>query len=128
MNILFTNKYREYLINFDYNVIKEINGEYSSKDILTMLSVINYNKVIIDLTAIKDYKELANIRELSTNLQPDNIIILLSNEAITTSTYYISNLINMGIYNFTLIPGEIVNLINYPRNYEQAKQINITTN
>ena len=128
MNILFTNKYRDYLINFDYNVIKEINGEYSSKEILTMLKGITYNKVIIDLTIIKDYKELSNIRELSTNINPSNIIILLSNEPITTSKYYISNLINMGIYNFTLMPGEIVNLINYPRSYEQAKQINITTN
>ncbi len=125
MNILISNQYRQYLIRYDYNVVKEIVGEYDVKDIISTLSKLNYNKIIIDLTAIKDYKDLKSIREMAINILPSNLIILLSNEPITTSQYYISNLINMGIYNFTLRPNEIINLIQKPRNYEQAKQINI---
>ncbi len=128
MNILITNKYRQYLINYDYNVIKHIEGEYNSKDIISLLAGMNYNKVIIDVTAIKGYTELSNIRELTANIDSNKIIILLSNEPVTTSKYYTSNLINMGIYNFTLIPGEIINLIQYPRTYEQAKQVNLNYN
>lgn len=123
MNILISNKYREYLMNYDYNVIKEMTGEYDSKDLISLLSSIQYNKLIIDLTAIKGYTDLNNIRELVNNIESNRIVFLLSNEVITTSKYYLSNLINMGIYNFTLTPGEIVNLVQYPRTYEQAKEI-----
>lgn len=125
MNILITNKYKQYLVNYDYNVIKEIEGEYNAKDIVSMLANISYNKLIIDLTAIKDYRELSNLREIATNIETSKIILLLSNEIVTTSKYYISNLINMGIYNFTLIPSEIINLIQNPRTYEQAKAVKI---
>ena len=110
MNILVSNKYRNYLISYDYNLIKEITGEYDSKDLISLISTIQYNKLIIDLTAIKGYTDLKNIRELINNVESNRIILLLSNEVITTSKYYLSNLINMGIYNFTLAPGEIVYL------------------
>lgn len=125
MNILIINKYKQYLTNYDYNVMKEIEGEYDAKEIVSMLANISYNKLIIDLTAIKDYRELSNLREIATNIETSKIILLLSNEAITTSKYYISNLINMGIYNFTLIPSEIIYLIQNPRTYEQAKEVKI---
>jgi hypothetical protein len=124
MNILITNLYREYLTDYDFNIIKEINGQFDSKELVEMLKNIIYDKLIIDLTAIKDYQKLENIRELSTNIESSKIILLLSNESITTSEYYIANLVSQGIYNFTLVPAEIGNLINYPRNYEQAKNIN----
>lgn len=125
MNILITNKYKQYLVNYDYNVNKKIEGEYNAKDIVSMLANISYNKLIIDLTAIKDYRELSNLREIATNIETSKIILLLSNEIVTTSKYYISNIINMGIYNFTLIPSEIINLIQTPRSYEQAKAVKI---
>ncbi len=123
MNILVSNKYRNYLISYDYNLIKEITGEYDSKDLISLISTIQYNKLIIDLTAIKGYTDLKNIRELINNVESSRIILLLSNEVITTSKYYLSNLINMGIYNFTLAPGEIVYLLQYPRTYKQAKEM-----
>lgn len=126
MNILITNKNRQYLINFDYNVLKEIQGEFDSKEIISMLQQINYNKVIIDVTAIKNYNDLQNIRELTTNIESNKIIIVLANEPVTISDYYISNLVNMGIYNFTVIPGEVIKLLNYPRTYEEARNIKLS--
>lgn len=126
MNILITNKNREYLTSYDYNAIKEIHGEYNSKDIVSMLSGIIYDKIILDVTAIKDYHDLANIRALATQVESSRIFLLLSNEIITTSTYYISNLIQLGIYNFTIIPGEILKLLQTPRNYEQAKLVDFS--
>lgn len=125
MNILITNFYKKYLEQFDYSILKEVEGEYSAKDIVSLLENQNYNKVIIDLTAIKNYKDLSNIREITSNIDSSKIIILLANEPTTTSEYYVANIINMGIYNYTIIPGEIVNLIQSPRNYEQAKQYKI---
>lgn len=126
MNILISNQNRQYLINFDYNLMKEIQGEFNSKEIIAMLQQINYDKVIIDITAVKNYGDLQNIRELTTNIESGKIIIVLANEPITLSDYYISNLVNMGIYNFTVIPGEVINLINYPRTYEEAKNIKLS--
>ena len=126
MNILITNNNRQYLINFDYNILKEIQGEFDSKEIISMLQQISYNKVILDITAIKNYNNLQNIRELTTNIESDRIIIVLANEPVTISDYYISNLVNMGIYNFTVIPSEVIKLINYPRTYEEARNIKLS--
>ncbi len=123
MNILFSNINRNYIINYDLNIMKEIQGLYTSKEIVSMLTDVTYNKLIIDITSIKDYGNLDNVRELSSNLDSSKIVLILTNEPMTLSTYYISNLVNMGIYNFTVIPGEIPTLLVNPRNFEQAKQI-----
>lgn len=123
MNILIVNKNKQYLVNNNYNVMKQIEGEYFSKEIISLVSNLTYDKLIIDLTAVKNYHDIASIRELTANIESDKIIMLLSNEIITLSTYYISSLVNLGIYNFTVIPAEIAMLINNPRDYKKAKEI-----
>ena len=57
--------------------------------------------MILDITAIKDYKNIKNIQKLSISLDMNKIILLLDDSAESTSTEYLSKLISMGIYNFT---------------------------
>ena len=70
--------------------------------------------MILDITAIKDYKDIKNIQNLSINLDMSKLIILLDGSSETSAQEYISGLISMGIYNFTKNKDGIVYLLSHP--------------
>ena len=55
MNVIVSNKYQALLANLDIDVIKSINGEFSVDELVAQFSNFYYNKMIIDITAIKGY-------------------------------------------------------------------------
>ena len=78
--------------------------------------------MILDITAIKDYQNIATIQKLSFGLDMSKVILLLDDSAVVNSPSYISELISMGIYNFTRNIDAVAYLINNPNTYKDVAQ------
>ena len=123
MNVIISNSADDVLSSLNIDVIKKIQGEFSAEEIISMFENFFYEKMIIDITAIKDYIDLKKIQSLSINLDSNKIILLLDGSATTSSTEYISGLISMGIYNFTKNKDGIMYLINHPNSYKDVASL-----
>lgn len=120
MNVIISNQADEMLSSMNIDVIKKIQGEFSAEDIISMFENFFYEKMILDITAIKEYQDLKNIQNLSMNLDSSKLILLLDGSSQTSSTEYISGLISMGIYNFTKNKDGILYLMSHPNSYKDV--------
>lgn len=125
MNVIIANKYSEMLSNLKIDVIKNIQGEFDADDIVSNFQNFFFKKMILDITAIKDYTNIANIQKLSFGLDMSKVIILLDDSPVVNSPQYISELISMGIYNFTRNIDAISYLIDNPNSYKDVAQYHI---
>lgn len=78
--------------------------------------------MIIDITAIKDYQDITKIQELSVNMDMSKVILLLDDSEVVNSPRYLSQLVSMGIYNFTRNVDAIKFLIDNPNTYKDVAQ------
>lgn len=122
MNVIVSNKYQLMLENLGIDVIKNLNGEFEVDEIISTFQNFFYQRMILDITAIKDYKDIRNLQKLSISLAMDKIILLLDDSAESTSPAYLSKLISMGIYNFTRNVDGIQYLYNHPNSYRDVAQ------
>ena len=120
MNVIISNKYQTLLGTLNIDVIKSINGEFSVQDLVNQFSNFYYNKMIIDITAIKNYENVNTMKELSMNFEMDKVIILLDDSPIVNSSMYLSQLVSVGIYNFTKSVDAIPFLIDNPNSYKDV--------
>jgi len=122
MNAIVANKNQGLLNSLDIDVIKSISGEYSAEEIIQTFSNFFYNRMFLDITAIKDYKNIANIQTISMNMDVDKIIFLLDNQLMADNGY-LSKLISMGIYNFAGNKDSLMYLYNHPNSYRDVAHI-----
>lgn len=122
MNVIISNKNKELLDKLSIEVIKRLDGEYSVDDIINTFKNLFFNKMIIDVTAIKDYVNLNNIQKLSTSFDTNKLIILLDSNSSVATPDYISKLISIGIYNFSTNLEGITYLYNNPNSYKDVAQ------
>src|SRR5574344_1464921 len=125
MNVIIANKYSEMLSNLKIDVIKNIQGEFDADDSVSNFQNFFFKKMILDITAIKDYANIANIQKLSFGLDMSKVILLLDDSPLVNSPQYISELISMGIYNFTRNIDAIQYLIDNPNSYKDVAQYHI---
>ncbi len=123
MNVIISNKYQAMLESLDIDVIKTLNGEFEVDEIIKSFQNFYFQRMILDITAIKDYKNIKNIQKLSISLDMNKIILLLDDSVESTSTEYLSKLISMGIYNFTKNTEGIMYLYNNPNSYRDVAHI-----
>ena len=122
MNVIVSNKYQSLLATLDIDIIKSINGEFEVEDLVSQFTNFYYNKMILDITALKNYQDIATLQNLSVSMDVSNIILLLDDSEIVNSPKYLSGLISMGIYNFTRNVDAIKFLINNPNTYKDVAQ------
>ncbi len=120
MNVIVSNKYQALLADLDIDLIKSINGEFTPMDLASQFTNFFYNKMILDITAIKDYKDISVIQELSVSMDMSKIIILLDDSEVVNSPTYMSQLVSMGIYNFTRSVDAVKFLIDNPNTYKDV--------
>jgi hypothetical protein len=125
MNVIVANKYSQMLSNLRIDIIKNVEGEFDVEDIVSNFQNFFFNKMILDITAIKDYQNIATIQKLSFGLDMSKVILLLDDSQIVNSPSYISELISMGIYNFTRNIDAVAYLINNPNTYKDVAQYHI---
>ena len=123
MNVIISNKYKEMLDTLEIDVIKTMTGEFDVDDIIATFDNFFYQRMILDITAIKNYHDLKNIQKLSVNLDVSKIILLLDDDEETSSSLYLSRLISMGIYNFTKNKEGILYLLEHPNSYRDVAHI-----
>lgn len=129
MNVIVSNKYQALLGTLGIDVIKSINGVFSVRELATEFNNFFYDKMIIDITAIKDYENINMMRELSMNFPMDKVILLLDDSPIVNSSNYISQLVSVGIYNFTRSVDAVTFLLDNPNSYKDvASYQNLNTN
>ena len=122
MNVIVANKYQMLLENLGIDIIKEINGEFDVDEIINTFSNFFYQRMILDITAIKDYKNITNLQKLSISLNMEKVILLLDGTEDTANPTFISQLISMGIYNFAKDVDGIQYLYNNPNSYRDVAQ------
>lgn len=120
MNVIVSNKYQTMISTLDIDVIKSINGEFTPGELANQFNNFFYNKMILDITAIKDYKQIAVIQELSVSFDMNKVIILLDDSEEANAPMYLSQLVSMGIYNFTRNLDAIKFLIDNPNTYKDV--------
>ena len=122
MNVIVSNKYQVMLENLGIDVIKSMNGEFDVDEIISTFKDFFYQRMILDITAIRNYQDIRNLQKLSISLNMDKIILLLDDSPESSSPAYLSKLISMGIYNFTRNVEGIQYLYNHPNSYRDVAQ------
>ena len=120
MNVIISNKYQNLLASLDIDVIKSINGEFDVEEIIANFTNFFFNKMILDITAIKNYKDINVIQQLSLGLDMSKIILLLDDSEDVNSPMFLSQLVSMGIYNFTRNIDAVRFLIDNPNSYKDV--------
>ena len=118
MNVIVCNERKE-LNTLNIDIIKAVDGVYSVEELVGMFTNFFFNKMILDVTSIKDYNDYSNIKKLFENVDPSKVILYL-NES-TNNKEYKSDLITLGLYNFTTDFNEIMELFNNPKKYDDVK-------
>ena len=122
MNVIVANKNQQLLENLGIDIIKEMNGEFEADEIISTFQNFFYQRMILDITAIKDYKNIVNLQKLSMSLNMEKVILLLDGTEETSNPMFLSNLVSMGIYNFTKNVEGIQYLYNTPNSYRDVAQ------
>lgn len=122
MNVIISNRYRDVLSTLDIEVIKKLEGEFSVEEIVENFKNFFFQKMILDITALKDYKNIKTLQQLSLSLDMDRLILLLDGSPETSSPEYLSDLISMHIYNFTMNVEGIKWLYDHPNSYRDVAQ------
>ena len=101
MNVIVANSRQSDLANLDIDIIKSLNGEFDVSELVETFKSFFYSKMILDVTAIKNYTELETYENISKGLVTDKIIFLLPEGSKLCTPNFLSHLIDLGIYNFT---------------------------
>lgn len=123
MNVIVSNKYTEVLKTLDIEIIKSLEGEYEIDEIIDTFDNFFFAKMILDITAIKNYKNVSNLQKLSISMDMDKVILLLDDSPETSTPTFVSQLVSMGIYNFTRNTEGIMYLLNNANNYRDVAHL-----
>ena len=123
MNVIVANEKQNELANLDVDVIKNLTGEYDVNEIIETFKSFFYSKMILDVTALKEYKDIHTYEVLSKELGADKIIFLLPEGSNLCTPNFLSHLIDLGIYNFTTNLNGIKYLLNKPNTLKEVEHI-----
>lgn len=122
MNVIISNKYQSMLDALNIDVMKTLHGEYDVDQIINEFRNFFFQRMIIDVTSIKDYKNIETLQKLSLSLDMDKIILFLD-DSIENTNEYLSDLVSIGIYNFTKSIDGVMYLYNNPNSYRDVAHI-----
>ena len=111
------------LMGLNIEVIKSMEGVFEVDEIIDTFSNFYFDRMILDITAIKNYTDLDNLQKLSINLDISRVILVLDDSPQSESQEYLSKLISMGIYNFTRNLEGINYLLGHPNSYRDVAHI-----
>ena len=123
MNVMVYNKYKELLMGLNIEVMKSMEGVFNVDEIIDTFTNFYYDKMILDITAIRDYQNTDNLQKLAMNINMENVILLLDDSPESDSKTYLSKLISLGIYNFTRNAEGINYLLVHPHTYRDVVNI-----
>ena len=122
MNVIIGNKFSQQIHNLDLDIIKSLDGEFTVEELVSTFKNFFYQRMILDITSIKDYKKASTLQKLSISIDMDKTILLLDGSPESSSPAYLSDLVSMGIYNFTKNVDGINYLYEHPNSYRDVAQ------
>jgi len=125
VNVIVSNKKQQLLSSLNVEIIKELNGEFNVDDLVENFRNFFFQKMILDITALKDYKDIRTVQKLSLSLDMNKVILVLDEDSNTISPEFMSKLISLGIYNFTTNLEGIMYLYNSPNTYRDVAHLHI---
>ena len=123
MNVIIANAQQQALSTLDIDIIKTIIGSYQSKDIAQMFKNFFFNKMILDVTAIKGYENAENYQVLAQELDPDKIILYIPENSKLCTSAFLSRIISYGLYNFTTNIDGIKYLLQKSNTYKDVEHL-----
>lgn len=123
MNVIISNEQQAQVANLDVDVIKSITGTYAANEIVEMFRTFFYSKMIIDVTALKNYTNIHTFRALSEGLDPDKIVFFIPEGSSLCTTKFLSKLVTLGIYNFTTNIDGVKYLLKKSNTYNDVAHI-----
>lgn len=121
MNVVTANENKNIIDRLDFDIIKRIDGEYELNELMSKLVNLYFNKIVIDITSIRNYRNLNLFSELKKYIDPSKVIILLNSDPIVNSRDYIKAMIDNDFYNFTRNFEGIKFLYTSPNDYDKVK-------
>lgn len=125
MNVIVSNKKTQMLQNLNIEIIKEISGEFDVDEIIDNFKNFFFQRMILDITALKNYTDIKVVQKLSLSIDMNKVILVLDEESNTVSPEFMSQLISIGIYNFTTNLEGIMYLYNSPNSYRDVAHLHI---
>ena len=123
MNVIISNERQAELANLDIEIIKSIHGVFDADELIQMFSNFFFGRMILDLTALKNYQDVRNLQKLSMSLDVEKIIILLPDTPECLAPQFLSKLISMGIYNYTTNLDGVNYLLTNPNTYRDVAHL-----
>jgi len=129
MDAVIGNKYNEIFSSLNIEVSKKLEGEFDVEEIISTFSNFFFNRMFLDITAIKNYKDLTNLQKLSMGINMDKVILLLdSSDSISSSKQFLSRLVSLGIYNFATDINGLTYLYSNPNTYRDVAYLHEINN
>ena len=128
MNIIIKNQNSKVLSELQVDVIKTLEGEFNRSEIEQEFVNLFYNRVIIDITAIRNYYDFTSLFDFLSFFEPSRVILLLNNSELVNSANYLSKLVEKGYYNFTKNASSIGYLIDHPNSLQDVQKYLVETN
>lgn len=123
MNVIVANKYKDSLSNLDIDIIKSITGEFEATEIVDMFKNFFYNRMILDVSAIRNFEDIRNFQILSTGLDVDKVIFFLPEGSLVCTANFLAKLVSIGIYNFTTNVDGVKYLLKKPNTYNDVEAL-----
>lgn len=127
MNVIVANKKKDLLDSLNIDIIKSLDGEYEIEELIGIFTNFFFNKMIIDITAIKDYTNITKLQKFSKAIDMSKVILLLGDSSFESSKEFISDIISLGIYNFTTTIDGVMELFNKSNTYDDVKKYHFDT-
>ena len=123
MNVIIANERQKELEGLNIEIIKSINGVFDADELVQMFSNFFFGRMILDLTAIKNYKDIRNLQKFALSLDVEKIIVLIPDTPECLAPAFLSKMISMGIYNFTTNLDGVTYLLNNPNTYRDVAHL-----
>jgi len=121
VNIVIANE-RVYMIESlkDFAPDEKDVGVFDPEQITEKYKNLFYDRIIIDITAIRNYHVISNIQRVTLDLDASKIILLLDDSELCASPQFLSALVSMGVYNFASNLESLEYLLNNPNQYKDV--------
>lgn len=123
MNVIVANEQQSQMSNLDIDIIKSITGAYSSGELVEMFKNFFYSKMVLDVTAIKDYNNILTYKALADGLDVDKIIFYIPEGNSLCTPNFLAKLVTLGIYNFTTNIDGVKYLLKKSNTYNDVANI-----
>lgn len=101
MNVIVANEKSNDLATLNVDIIKSVNGVFDALEIVEMFKSFFYNKLILDVTALRDPSDIRSYEVIAQGLDVEKVIFLMPEGSKLCTASFLARLISLGIYNFT---------------------------